>query len=232
VLVALLAAGQFAHAQDGQPSKSTLQQMGLSGMSIMSDDDAMAVRGLGFGSGSMGSSSSASVSGNSFATINTPFGSAHSENAYTATGDHKAGGDNLSFAGTSIIVTQSGNGGKGDGYGNKPPKGGDGGYGSGPPMGGDNGGYGGNKPPKGGNGSYGNKPPKSGNGSYGNKPPKGGNGGYTPPPMNGGGGGYGGSKPPKGGNGGYGGMPGGMGGKTTSITFTVFAGGSSHAYAH
>jgi hypothetical protein len=212
LLIVLLAAGQFAHAQNGQPSKNTLQQMGLSGMSIMSDDDAMAVRGMGFGSGSMGSGSFASASGNSFATINTPLGSAHSENAYSASGKNQAGGDNLSFAGASISVTES-------------DKGGDGGYSSGPPMGGGNGGY---TPPSGGKGGK-NYPPS--NGGYGNgKPPKGGMNGYNPPPMNGGG--YGG-KPPKGGNGGYGGgMPGGMGGKTTTITFTVFAGGSSHAYAH
>jgi hypothetical protein len=37
-----------------------------------------------------------------------------------------------------------------------------------------------------------------------------------------------------GGNGGYGGSGPSMGGgtKTTTITFTIFAGGSSHAYAH
>ncbi len=161
-----------------QPSKSDLQQMGLGGMTIMSDDDGMAVRGMGFGMGPSGYSS-ARASGNSFATINLgELGGAHSENSYNSSGKNKAGGDNFSFAGVSISKTSS----RGDGH--KPPKGGNGGYG-GPPM--------------------------SGNGGYGNKPPMGGYGGM-------------------GGNGGYGGMGGGT--KTTTITFTVFAGGFSHAYAH
>ena len=63
--------GQVALAIDGQPSRSALEQMGLGGMTVISDSEAMAVRGLGFKSGS-----SVQVSGNSFATINTPFGSA------------------------------------------------------------------------------------------------------------------------------------------------------------
>ena len=200
VLVATVGA-QAARARDGRPSNSDLAQMGLGGMAVMSDDEAMTVRGMGYGSGSYGGgtkmTSSVSVSGNSFATIVTPDGSAHSENAYSASGKNKAGGDNLSFAGKTVIITQSG--------GNKPPKGGNGGY----PSGGDMG----NKPPKGGNGGY----PSGGGMGY--KPPSGGNGGY----------------PSNGGMGGKNGYPsgGGMGGNmTTSITFAVFAGGSSHAYAH
>jgi hypothetical protein len=159
--------GQVAHALDGQPSKSALQEMGLGGLSVMSDDEALAVRGLGFSSGSL-----AQASGNSFATINTPFGSAHSENAYASQGKHKAGGDNFSFAGFAVTTK-----------GHKPSDGGGGGYGGMPGNG--NGGYGGM--PGNGNGGYGGMP---GNGckNCNNHPPSncGGHGGM------GGGGGYGG----------------------------------------
>ncbi|HEY4234639.1 MAG TPA: hypothetical protein VGM76_14490 [Lacipirellulaceae bacterium] len=218
--VAALAAGQFARGQNGRPSKSDLQQMGLGGISVMSDDDALAVRGFGFSPGHS-SGSSAVASGNSFATINTPLGSAHTENSYASSGKNKAGGDNFSFAGFSASTT-SGNGGKDDGHGSNP---GNGGYGgSGPPMGG-NGGYGGNGGNAGnckscgGMGGGMSHPPKNGGGYGGNGPPSGGMGGNGPPKGNGG-------------YGGMGGNSGGMGGKTTSVTFTVFAGGSSHAYAH
>jgi len=38
----------LASAEDGQPSQATLQAMGLSGMQVMSDAEAMSVRGQGF----------------------------------------------------------------------------------------------------------------------------------------------------------------------------------------
>jgi hypothetical protein len=169
VSTALLAVGQLAHGQDGRPSKSVLQQMGLGGMSVMSDDDALAVRGLGFSPG-MGSGSSALASGNSFATINTPFGSAHSENAYSSSGKHVAGGDNFSFAGFSATNSM---GGKDDGHGS----------------------------------------------DCHNRPPSRCMSGKNHSPKNCGFSGMGGNK-------------GGMGGKTTTSTFVVFAGGFSHAFAH
>jgi hypothetical protein len=150
---ALLALSPVVGAQ-GQPSKSDLQQMGLGGMTIVSDEEGMAVRGMGYGMGPSGYSS-AKASGNSFATINLgDLGGAHSENSYNASGKNKAGGDNFSFAGVSISETS------GKGNGGKPPKGGNGGYGG-----------------MGGNGSYGNKP-SGGNGGYGGMGGMGGNGGY------------------------------------------------------
>jgi hypothetical protein len=105
---------QQAMANDGRPSRDTLADMGLSGMVVMSDDDAMAVRGMGFKGGS-----SVRVWGNSFATINTKGGSAHSENGYALEGKHFAAGGNLSFAGA--VFTNSG--GKG-GHDSKPTWGG------------------------------------------------------------------------------------------------------------
>ena len=168
--------GQVALAIDGQPSRSALAQMGLGGMTVISDNEALAVRGLGFSSGSL-----AQASGNSFATINTPFGSAHSENAYASQGKHKAGGDNFSFAGFAVTTSHP-------------------------------------KPGNGGNGGYGGMPGSGGNGGYGGMAGNGCGNCNSPPP---GGGGYGGM----GGNG-------GGGSKTTTTSFTVFAGGFSHAYAH
>jgi hypothetical protein len=203
----LVIAGQSrALAEDGAPSRATLNAMGLSGLSVISDDEAMDIRGEGFGSGG----SSAAAWGSSWANVETPFGSAGSENSYDAHGKHSASGSNLSFAGFEITTSGS-KGGKDHGS-----KGGDGGYG-----GGEKGGKGHGS--KGGKGSYGGGGDKGGK-SHGSK---GGNGSY-------GGGGDKGSKGygSKGGSGGYGGG-GNNGGshapKTT--TGTVFAGGSSRAHA-
>jgi hypothetical protein len=218
----LVVAGQAKiFAQEAAPSKSTLAEMGLSSLSVMSDDDAMDIRGEGFGSGS-----SASAWGSSFAFVSTPAGEAGSTNGYNAHGKHEADGSNESFAGFSITTS----GGKNDGHG-KPAKGGDkggkdhgskggnGGYGG---MGGDKGSK--DHGSKGGNGGYGGGGDKGGK-DHGSK---GGNGGY------GGGGDKGGKDHgSKGGNGGYGGGGNNGGGhapKTT--TFAVFAGGSSRAHAH
>jgi hypothetical protein len=220
-VVVVLAGRQTAvFAEDGAPSDSTLSQMGLSGLAIMSDDEAMDVRGEGFGSGG----SSASAWGSSFANIETPFGSAGSENGYSAHGKHEADGSNLSFAG--VEITSSGGN---DGHHSKPPK--DGGMGNdnkgskghGKDMGGDKGGYGGKGSDKGGNGSYGGGDKSGkGHGSNGNGGDKGGYGG------NGGSKGHG-----KDGGGGYGGggKDGNKGGGSKSVSFVVFAGGSSRAHA-
>jgi hypothetical protein len=43
-----------ARAEDGAPSTSALSAMGLSGMVVMSDDQAMSVRGMGFSGGGSG----------------------------------------------------------------------------------------------------------------------------------------------------------------------------------
>jgi hypothetical protein len=108
---------QSAIANDGRPSRDTLTSMGLGGLFVMSDDDALMVRGQGF-------QSSARAFGNSLATINTKNGSAHSENAYIADGKHFAAGANKSFAG-AVFKKSSGKGGHskpghGSKWGSKP----------------------------------------------------------------------------------------------------------------
>jgi hypothetical protein len=101
--IALLCQSAIAH--DGRPSRDTLADMGLGGLVVMSDETALSVRGQGFKGGS-----SARAFGNSFATINTKNGSAHSENAYVAEGKHFAAGANKSFAG-AIFKKSDGKGG-------------------------------------------------------------------------------------------------------------------------
>jgi hypothetical protein len=115
---AFVIAGQAqVYAQQGAPSKAALSEMGLSGLTVMSDDDAMNVRGEGF----KGGGSSASAWGSSFAFVATPVGVAGSTNGYNAHGKHSASGDNLSFAGVTVSTSTS----KGH---SKPPMDG-GGYG-------------------------------------------------------------------------------------------------------
>ena len=40
-----------AHARQGVPSQAVLAEMGLSGMQVLSDDEALAIRGSGFSGG-------------------------------------------------------------------------------------------------------------------------------------------------------------------------------------
>ena len=114
-------------AEDGRPSRDTLAAMGLGSMAVMSDEEGLAIRGHGY----KGGGSSVSVFGSSFATINGGSqGGAHSENGYLASGKHKAGGSNSSYAGV-VTVTKGGHK-SGGGYG-KPTRNGNyggGGYGN------------------------------------------------------------------------------------------------------
>jgi hypothetical protein len=102
-------------------SSSTLDKMGLSSLSMMTDTEALAVRGKGwvgggnhsFGCkdcGPRGGAPSSKAFGNSFATINLPencpdcqpTGGSHSENGYLAMGPYAASGTNYSEAGAII----------------------------------------------------------------------------------------------------------------------------------
>ena len=66
-------------------TERVLSEMGLGGLDIMTDAQALTVRGHGFMNGS-----SARVFGNSFATFDTPSGTSHSENGYAAEGRRHA----------------------------------------------------------------------------------------------------------------------------------------------
>jgi hypothetical protein len=147
VLAAL--ASPAAHAESGRPSRQMMEAMGLGSLVVISDDEAMAVRGHGYKGGSH-----VVVSGNSFATVNGgPLGGAHSENAYSADGKHKASGSNSSYAGVADIwISTGGHKDKGNGgskprgdYGGMPGGGMNGGH-PGGGYGGGGGGYGGGGP--------------------------------------------------------------------------------------
>lgn len=162
---AVVCIGQLkAFAFDGTPSNATLDAMGLSSLSRLSDDEAVEIRGEGF-KGS-GSKSHASASGSSFAFIHTKNGDAGSTNSYDASGQHSASGDNFSFAGVTTTTTKSSN--KGSKGGSKGSKGSSS-YGN-------NGGGGGNY---GGNGGSKNGGGKSNGGGYGGGGSKGGHGSQT-----------------------------------------------------
>jgi hypothetical protein len=101
-----------ARADEGI-SPNTLSDMGLAGLTVVSDHDALAIRGMGFrgGNHSKGCSTCGArgkkapysrASGNSFATIGVENGGAHSENAYFAEGPYGASGENYSEAGSEI----------------------------------------------------------------------------------------------------------------------------------
>jgi hypothetical protein len=121
--------GQSLQAADGRPSRQTMAAMGLGGMTIMSDEEATSIRGFGWNGGNGGHGSFAAASGNSFADIVTPFGSAHSENQYAAQGKKFAGGANGSHAGVEIKFSGGHKGGKkpGGNHGNSTKWGGNGG---------------------------------------------------------------------------------------------------------
>src|SRR5712672_2329913 len=127
LVAALVCVAGSAKAANGI-SAGSLSQMGLTGLTVMSDSDALAIRGLGFsgvshnmGGSCCGPRGSASpgtaVAGNSFATMNvdtgnnacptcTQSGSSHSENSYIAAGPYSSSGDNYSEAGSTISKSE------------------------------------------------------------------------------------------------------------------------------
>jgi hypothetical protein len=118
-LVAALVCVAVSSAQAANGiSAGTLDAMGLSSMTVMSDSDAMAVRGKGFTGicDSCGRTEpSTRAFGNSFATMNLEScpdcvaldGSSHSENGYIAEGPFYSAGTNFSEAGASFSTVES-----------------------------------------------------------------------------------------------------------------------------
>ena len=131
LVAALVCVAGSAKAANGI-APSTLGQMGLTGLTVMSDSDALAIRGLGFSTSinhSMGSggccgprgsaSPATAVSGNSSATIHvstgslsdfcptcTQTGDASSTNGYVAAGPYSSSGTNYSEAGATITKSE------------------------------------------------------------------------------------------------------------------------------
>ena len=101
-------AGTAAYAHSGQPSRNELNAMGLGGMTVISDRDAMSVRGQGF---APIQSSSAHAFGGSAALLILPggvvVGGAGSLNVYDSNGTFLAKGSNYSEAGATISTIQA-----------------------------------------------------------------------------------------------------------------------------
>ncbi|MGB6044956.1 MAG: hypothetical protein WBF93_17510 [Pirellulales bacterium] len=98
-------------------SSTTLDDMGLSGIEIMSDSDALAVRGLGYTPkmpkmDKKGNKPWVAVGGASLAYLKDHHGGAGSVNFYLAEGKYNAQGENFSTASkvTEKIDTHSANG--------------------------------------------------------------------------------------------------------------------------
>jgi hypothetical protein len=113
-VAALFCVAGSAKADNGI-SASTLDKMGLSGLTVVSDNDAMSIRGMGYtGSKTSWMSKSrrdkqpwSAAFGNSFATVHDQEGNvAHSENGYSAEGPYEADGENFSEATLSTIDTE------------------------------------------------------------------------------------------------------------------------------
>jgi hypothetical protein len=120
VLVSMAAAA--AQADQGI-SSSTLKSMGLSGLTVMSDSDAMSVRGMGYRGhqknyhSKKDSGPSAKASGGSWASVELDGykeeAEAGTHNSYAADGNYAASGDNFSEA--KLVKTESTTVGHGDG---------------------------------------------------------------------------------------------------------------------
>lgn len=96
-IVCVVSCCSFSEADQNLPSQRTLQAMGLSGLEVMSDEEALEVRGMGYGE------SVAVASGVSWASISSQGGSAGSKNDYFAKGLREARGKTFSRARVKIV---------------------------------------------------------------------------------------------------------------------------------
>jgi hypothetical protein len=106
----------FGWAAD-RPNQQILNDMGLGGITILSDSEGLAVRGFGY--------SPVKAYGKSWAKVHVKGGSAGSENAYSSSGKRAAWGESDSHAAVIIV---NGNIGGGGGNGNDSYGGGGGGH--------------------------------------------------------------------------------------------------------
>lgn len=91
-------------AQADTPAESALDAMGLSGMDVLSDSEALSVRGKGFpGNGKRPHKLGVMAYGKSWANIKTRHGEAGTEDGYKAIGNYSAGGKHFSEAGKEIV---------------------------------------------------------------------------------------------------------------------------------
>src|SRR5262245_38009666 len=93
-LACALIAAMVTVSKAEQPNQQILSDMGLGSLVVMSDSDALSVRGMGY--------SPVKAYGASWASISGHGGSAGTKNAYSATGNHSAWGETNSEAGIEI----------------------------------------------------------------------------------------------------------------------------------
>jgi hypothetical protein len=103
----VVAATASVRAAEGVPSEGTLAAMGLAGLNVISDNEGLNIRGMGY--------NGTSAFGQSFAVVSIKGATAGSTNGYKASGKKVAGGANLSFA---AAESKSGGGHGGGGHGN------------------------------------------------------------------------------------------------------------------
>ena len=160
-IIALLACSVLAAtaglscAEQGLPAAATLGDMGLSGLQVISDDEALDIRGFGYdpwhGYGRHAKHGMATAYGRSWAQIAYKGASAGTEDGFAATGKHLAQGEHGSEAG--IVIKHYYGKGK-TRRGGRRGGGGEGGPAAQATNGGGNGSYGGGK------GHGGGHPPK------------------------------------------------------------------------
>ena len=108
----MLALAGVAQADNGTPSQSTLDAMGLSGLQVMSDSEADSVRGFGY-YGYSPKNSYVLAYGKSYAHVSGYGAKAGTKDAYYAEGTYYAKGRHGSRA--RIVVKKGKHGGKGGG---------------------------------------------------------------------------------------------------------------------
>ena len=108
-LIVALAAGSMlaltsaAQADHSRPSTSTLQAMGLGGMQIISDTEAMSVRGMGYYTPYYGKKNIAIAHGTSYAHVHGKGGKAGTKDGFYAEGNYYAKGKHGSKA--KIVIS-------------------------------------------------------------------------------------------------------------------------------
>jgi len=123
VALLLVAAANSVQAEQGRPSQSMLSDMGLAGIVVMSDAEAMSVRGLGYQphyeAQRYGSKPSATAYGSSYASVSGYGAHATTQDGFYASGRRRAGGEHSSYA---VIVVTTRGGGYGGGHGSSKPQ--------------------------------------------------------------------------------------------------------------
>ena len=100
-VIAVLCFANAVKADNGAIDNATLSAMGLGGVEVISDQEAMKVRGQGFFVGT----SAALAFGASFSTIDSPFGATGTVDGFFADGRYHAAGSHQSESVASLTTS-------------------------------------------------------------------------------------------------------------------------------